>query len=204
MNTKNATVALIAALSYEILLKCSRTLIPPLFDAPLVLAIASILSFLVGLVMMIFLVFFYKDNRSNQGIARMSISLFACLVARFALRIPLMGGLIGFQATRLLGEALGFVMAILLFLLVLWFRRSVPVERKSLRQAASMLIAMLALGLATKAYALVDYARFLNSGRTAEYPPVFYSMMILLFVLTHASAIYFLVRYSQAQSMSQA
>jgi hypothetical protein len=203
MNTKNSAVALIAGLSYEVLLKLCRTLVPSLFDVPLVATTSSMLSLLVGLAMILFLVLIYKEHRSNQGVVRVSVSLVACLLVRFALRLLLVRGRIEFHVTRFVDVAIGLVTALLLFLLVLWFRRSVPVDRKSLRHAASLLATLLAIGLVTHLYSLIDYAHFMTSGIPTDDPPLCYHLMLLLFILTHASAIYFLLRYSQFKATPQ-
>jgi hypothetical protein len=203
MNEKNAAVALMAGLSYEVLLKLCRTFLPALLSISSVAAIASALSFLVGVLMILFLIFFYQGNRSNQGIARVSVLLVVCSFVRFVLRLPAVRDPMGFSAARFAEVALGLVTAFFLFLLVLWFRRSVPAERKSLRQAATLLITLLAVGLVSHVWSLVDYAHFVNSEIGAEYPPAFYHMMMLLFILTHVSAIYFLFRYTQFKATPQ-
>jgi hypothetical protein len=199
MNAKNTAYALITALSYEVVLKICRTFTPSLFEVRAITGITSVLSLLVGLVIIIFLFIFYRDNRVNRGVARLCLALIACFVLRFLLRLPTVRGLFGFQTDRLLAEGIGFLGAVLLLAVVLAFRRSVPAERRPLRQAASMLAVLLAVGVATAGYALYEYARFMSSGSTADHPASFYRLMFFLFILTHAAAIYFLLLYSRGR-----
>ena len=66
MNLKNMTIALIIALLYEILLKLSHILTPSLFNIPIVSGITSVLSFIVGVIIILFVFLFYTEERSNK------------------------------------------------------------------------------------------------------------------------------------------
>jgi hypothetical protein len=198
MNTKKFAIALIAGLSYEVLLKLCLTFAPSVLEHPALAAVSSILSFLVGVVLILFLLLFYKENRSNQKVAAVSLSLVACFALRFLLRLPALRSLVGYEPTRFVGEALGFATAILLFLLAWWYRSCIPGGGKSLRGAADVLAALLAVAVVPHIYSLIDYARFMSRGTTTDFPPAIYQVMFMLFVLTHASAMYFLYRYAQS------
>jgi hypothetical protein len=204
MNTKNTAVALIVALSYEVLVKLCRTFTPSVFEHPTVAAILSMLSFLVGIVLILFLLFFYQENRSNRRLAGVSFSLVACFALRFVLRLPVLRGLMGFQANRFLEEAIGFITAVLLFLFILWYRSGLAPGWKPLKRAAGILATLLGVALVPHAYSLVLFVLFMSSGIPTDFPPAIYQIMLLLFILTHASAIYFLYRYARFEATPQA
>ena len=203
MNTKRTAIALMIGLSYEVLLKLCHTFAPSVFEYSAIAAVSSILSFLVGVVLILFLLLFYKENRSNQKVAGVSLSLVACFALRFVLRLSVLRSLVGYETTRFTGDTLGFVIAVLLFLLVVWYRSCIPGERKSLKLAAEILAALLAVALIPHIYSFIDYTHFMSSGTTTDFPPAIYQVMFVLFVLTHASAIYFLYRYAQSRPTPQ-
>ncbi|MEJ2049877.1 MAG: hypothetical protein P8Y60_08580, partial [Calditrichota bacterium] len=62
LNLKNMTIALIIALCYEILLKLSRQFIPILFNHAPVINITQVLSFLTGIIIILFLILFYQQE----------------------------------------------------------------------------------------------------------------------------------------------
>jgi hypothetical protein len=191
------TISLIIALVYEILLKLSHILIPSLFNISPVSGITSVLSFIVGVIIILFMFSFYKEEKHNKKFELMLKLLIGCIVIHFMLRLPTTQRMIDFRAVRLLGDIIGFVKAILFFVLLILYRREIPSGEKLMTQATVFLIVMFGIGTVESLYSLIDFARFVISGITVNYSPIFYNIMFILFLITHLSIIYFLYRYYQ-------
>jgi hypothetical protein len=74
---------------------------------------------------------------------------------------------------------------------------------KSLRRATEVSAALLAVGVMPHTYSLIDYARLMSSETATDFPWAIDEIMLLFCVLTHASAIYPLVRFLHFKSISQ-
>ena len=120
MNLKNISIALIIALAYEVLLKLGYLLLPSLVDVSTVSGITSILSYIVGVTIILFVFFFYKEERSNTRIAMIVKILMGCIVLQFMFRLPITRAMSDYQVVRLAGEMVGFIRAILLFVLLIF------------------------------------------------------------------------------------
>lgn len=197
MNLKNMAITLIIALAYEVLLKLSYLLLPSSLDVSTVSGITSILSYIVGATIFLFVFFFYKEERSNTRIEMVLKILMGCIVLQFILRLPITRAMSDYQVVRLAGEMVGFIRAMLLFVLLIFYRRDIPSGEKSIRQAAAFVTVMFGIGVFQSLLSLVAFVRFVISGITVYHSPFFYSIMLALFLMTHVSIIYFLYRYYQ-------
>jgi hypothetical protein len=198
----NMTIALVIALAYEIVLKLARMTIPSLLDAPPVSGITSVLSLVVGLVIILFLLSFHNEEGSNKNIALVLKIVIGCFVLHFLSRLPMMRNLLGYQALRFVDEIIGFVTAVVLLVLLVLYGRAIPAGERSMKQAAVFLTVMLAIGVLRNAVSLAAYARFVISGATTDFSQPFYTTMVILFFMTHASIIYFLYRYYQLKTFT--
>jgi hypothetical protein len=75
-----ATFALMIALSYEILLKVSRLLVPSFFSLPLFPRAISALTFVVGAIMVVFLNYFQEEQRLAQRTQLIAKALIGCFL----------------------------------------------------------------------------------------------------------------------------
>lgn len=87
---------------------------------------------------------------------------------------------------------MGFVQAILFFILLILYKRKMPARAKSLLQATTLLTALFGIAILKSFYSLITFTRFILFGTIIQQPIMFYN---ILFVLTHLSIIYFLYCY---------
>ncbi|MEJ2505971.1 MAG: hypothetical protein P8Y81_06890, partial [Ignavibacteriaceae bacterium] len=130
MNLKNMIIALIIALLYEILLKLSYILTPSMFNIPIVSGITSVLSFIVGVIIILFVFMFYIEERSNQQLEMVLKILIGCIVLHFILRLPITRNMIDYKLVRLSGQIIGLIQAILYFVLLIFYKREIPSGEK--------------------------------------------------------------------------
>ena len=200
MNLKNMTIALIIALAYEIVLKLSHLFIPSLFNISPVFSITSVLSSIVGVIIILFMFSFYKEERTNKKVEMVLIILIGCIVLHFILRLPITRNMIDYKVVRLVGEIIGFFKAILLFVLLIFYKSEIPSDKKSIKQAAVFLAVVFGIGIIKSLYSLIAFTSFVISGITVNFSPIILNMMFILFLITHTSIIYFLYRYYQFKS----
>ena len=197
VNLKNMTIALIISLAYEMLLKLSHTLIPSLFNISVIPRITSVISFVVGVIIILFLFLFYQEERTNDKVALVLKLLIGCFVLQFILRLPITEKMIDYKMVRLIVALLGFINAILLFVLMIFYKREIPPEENLLNQAAMFITVMFGMNIIKSLYSFISFMRFVFSGITVHYSPIFHYILFVLFLVTHASIIYFLCRYYQ-------
>jgi hypothetical protein len=200
VNLKNATLALIVALAYEMLLKLSHAAIPFLFNTPAVGRVTSGLSIAVAAVIVLFLYLFLKEERSNKEVEAVVLLLAGCIVLRSILRFLPAREPTAYQALGLVRQIIGLATSVLLFVLVLFYRKGLASGPKLLKQAASLVAVMFGIGMIPSALSLAVFARFVVSAATIELPPLFYSMMLVLFLMTRTAVIYFLLQYHRLKS----
>ncbi len=197
MNLKNMTIALIVALGYEMLLKLSHIIKPSLFDTHLVSAVTSLLSFFVFVIIVLFLSLFYKNEQFNNEIAVVLKILIGCFALSFALRLAIIQNLIDYHQVRLLQESVGFIQAILLFIILIFYKSTFPSGERLLSNAALCLTVMFGIGIIKSLFSLIIFLRFVISGIAINLSPIFSGIMVIIFLITHISIIYFLYRYYQ-------
>jgi hypothetical protein len=195
MNLKNMTIAFIISLVYEILLKLSHIVTPALFNFSLVSGITSVLSFIVGITIIMFMYFFYKEEKYNKNIELILKILIGFIVIHFIIRLPLAERMIDFKVVRLVGEVLGFIKSILFFAFLILYKREIPSNEKLIAQATVFITIMFGFGIIKSLYSVINFSRFVISGITINYSPIFYNIMFILFLTTHVSIIYFLYCY---------
>lgn len=195
MNLKNMTIILIIASAYEILLELSHLFIPSLFNISPVSNITSVLSFVVGVIIILFMFSFYREERTNKKVEMVLKILIGCIVLHFILRLPITRNMIDYKVVRLVGEIIGLINAILLFILLIFYKSGIPSAKKSIKQAAVFLTVMFGIGIIKSLYSLITFTRFVISGITVNFSPIFLNMMLILSLITHTSIIYFLYRY---------
>ena len=198
-NLKNVTIALMIALAYEILLKVGHLLFPSLMKGAVISSMTSVLFFIVGVIIILFLFYFYSEERSNKNVGLIMKILVVFFILNFLFRLPPVNKVISPGSIHTAKEIFGFITSILLFLFMLFYTRGIPASEKSLHQAATFVLVMFGIGVIKSLYSLVIYFRFLIAGVTSLFPPLFYNMMFVLFLLTHLSMIYFLYRYYQVK-----
>ena len=200
MNLKNMIIALIIALLYEILLKLSHILTPSMFNIPIVSGITSVLSFIVGVIIILFVFMFYIEERSNQQLEMVLKILIGCIVLHFILRLPITRNMIDYKLVRLSEQIIGLIQAILYFVLLIFYKREIPSDEKLLKHATVILTIIFGIGIIKSLYSLITFTRFIIAGIEVNFSPIFLNMMFILFLMTHTSIIYFLYRYWQFKS----
>ncbi len=195
MHIKNVTLALIAALIYEVLLKLGRIVIPTAFYSSAVTALTSILFFIVSIIIILFVVFFYGEEKVYKTVRFVLQILIIALLVQFLVRLPFAGKIMDYQAARVARELIGLLVAFLFFALMVVYKRVVPAVEKSLQRAAFFLTIMLGIGVIKNLSSFIVYMRFVFSGRTIEFSTQFYDLMFVLFLITHLSIIWFLYQY---------
>jgi CDP-diglyceride synthetase len=193
------TIALMAALAYEMVLKFLHLISPSLFNVHAVSGVTSLLTFLVGCIIVLFLLSFYNEERSDRNVALILKILLAFFIVAILFRLPIVQNLMGFQTTRLFSEMIGSVVAICLFVLIIFYGKSISAEKNALKQAAVFLTVMLGIGMLKSIFSSVLYVQFVVSGAMTDPFASFYAAMTILFFITHASMIYFLYRYYQVK-----
>ncbi len=191
------TIALIITLAYEILLKLTHIFIPSLFYISPVPGITSMISFISGVIIILFVFLFYKEESSNKKVGLALILIIGCFVPHTILRLPITREIFDFKIIRLLGEIVGFIRAILLFILLIFYRREIPSNEKLLKHATIFITIMFGFGIIKSLFSLISFARFFISGITIDFSPIFFTMIFILFLISHASIIYFLYHYYQ-------
>jgi hypothetical protein len=197
VNARSMTVALMMAVAYKILLKVGHVVVPSFFEVPAVRAVNTLLSAAVAVVIILFLVAFHNEEGAGGRLGTVLKVLIACLILRFILR---MGAALDHQAVRLAGEALGVLVSILLFVVIAIYRRRIASGRSSLRGAATVVEVMLGIGAVKSLVSFGYLVRFVASGVITEFPQALYSVMLVLFLVTSGSLLYFLFRYYELKS----
>jgi hypothetical protein len=197
MNVRKLSIALMIALTYELLSKLGHAIVPSITNIP---AFSAIPSILILLIIILFLYFFHLEERANRVIGRVLVLLLSFFVIRLLLKTLVVSNSLPFTVIRLSGFCAGLAISILLFVLMFLYQKTIPLQVKHLQQATIFTTAMFGIGILKSLGALIDYSRFLITGNTTDYPPLFMHLMTLLFMLTHLSMIYFLFRYHQFKS----
>ncbi|MCI0513902.1 hypothetical protein L0128_11870 [candidate division KSB1 bacterium] len=195
MNLKNLTLALIGVLIYELVLKLSHHFVPSFFELAPVAAITSIIFFISGIIIILFMICFYQAERTHQTIKLACQIIIAGMVLNFILRLPLMQNRIDLQVIRMVREVIGCLNAMFLFILVVAYRQSLPDRAKSLKQAAGVLAILFGFGIIKTLLAAIYYSRFVVTGVTRDVSPWVNYFWLILFLVTHLSLIYFLYWY---------
>ncbi len=107
MNSKTSNVALIIALSYEILFKLWGMLLPSFTKLPLISGFTRVLSFAVGIIIIIFMYYFYKDERANKKITTSMKLLIIFFIIQCILRLTTVRHLIGYSGVFIAAEVAG-------------------------------------------------------------------------------------------------
>lgn len=200
LNLKNITEALIIALVYEIFLELSHLIVPSLFNLPAVSVIRPVLSFCVSLTIILFLFLFYKEEGSNRTLGILIKIVIGCFLLLFILRLPMTQDVLWYQTARLLREIIGPIAAIFLFSISVFYRKGIPSGQRLLMQASTFVIVMFGIGIIKDLLSLTFFSRFVIFGTTTSFPPIFYHIMLILLLMTHASMIYFLYCYYKFKS----
>jgi hypothetical protein len=201
MNLKNMTAAMIAALVYEVILKLTHVLTPSLHHISLMAGITTMLAYLTRAILVIFLYFFYQEEKdTDRMIRRLLIPVLACFALILVLRIPALRVMLAVTVTRVLGQSVGLVVSVLLLFVVLVYRKSVPGSQRRLRQAALFVSITFGIGVITSLARFVEITRFAASGEATEHSPAFFGVMLVVFLVTHVALIYFLYEYYRLKS----
>jgi hypothetical protein len=196
VNPRYTTVALIVALLYEVLLKLGHSFVPSLFDAAPVVRATSVLSLCVALVIVLFLISFYGEERANKKIGLLVLILIGFMIVRSLGRLPTARDALDYKVFSLVGGAMAFVQSVLMFTLMMLYARTIP-PGGNLRHAAVLVTAVFGVNVIKNLLSLAFYMRFFVAGIATEFAPAFYDIMLVLFLVTHAAIVYFLYRYYQ-------
>jgi hypothetical protein len=126
--------------------------------------------------------------------------LIACFVLRVVMRLEVMGAALDHQKVRVAGDVVGVAISILLLVVIMLYRAEIPSGPKPLRRASAIVAVMFGIGVVKNLVSLGYLVRFDASGAMTEFPPAFYNMMFVLFLLTNGSVLYFLFRYYELKS----
>jgi hypothetical protein len=197
LNLKNMTIALIIALCYEILLKLSRQFIPILFHNASLTNTTQVLSFLTGIIIILFMILFYQQEGTDKKVKLVLKILIGLLILHFILRLPFTEYLINYRAARLTGEIIGFIQAVFLFLLLIFYQNQISPREKLFKQAAVFLTIMFGITIFRNLFSLIFYTYFIISGISVTFSPLFYQVLFFLFLITRVTIIWFLYGYYQ-------
>jgi hypothetical protein len=200
MNIRSMTFALIVAVAYTILLKLGHVLAPSLFEVSAVGVAKAVMSVAVGVVIILFLVAFHNEEKAKGRLATALKVLIACFVLRVVMRLEVMGAALDHQKVRVAGDVVGVAISILLLVVIMLYRAEIPSGPKPLRRASAIVAVMFGIGVVKNLVSLGYLVRFDASGAMTEFPPAFYNMMFVLFLLTNGSVLYFLFRYYELKS----
>ncbi len=200
MNEKNMTLLMIIALSYEIALKLVIVFMPTIVHSQIFAVVTKLLSLFVGIVIILFMFFFYNKEKSNKRIQTVLKILIACIILSFILRLPVTRNIFGYSDALFVGEIVGLIQALLLLVLIILYKKTIPSQEKALKQTAVFVAIMFSVGVIKSGYVLINYSVFITTGVTADASPIWFKISFVLFLLTHISIIYFLCRYYRYQN----
>jgi hypothetical protein len=200
LNVKNMTVALIIAVVYTILLKLSHVVAPSLFELSAVGTVKAVLSVAVGVVIILFLLSCHHEEGADGRLAAALKLLIGCFVLRVVLRLAGAGEAIDHQALRLAGDVVGVAVSALLFVVMVLYVGRVPSGQGPLKRASALVAVMFGIGVVKSLVSLGYLVRFAASGAMTEFPPALYNAMLVLFLVTNGSILYFLFRYYELKS----
>ena len=197
MNAKNMSLALIAVLVYEVLLKLTHILTPSLHEISFVTDIIPILRIVTGIILVTFVYFFYREEKQSGGIGRLLKATLLCVALSVIIKLPILKGAVDVILLRVIGQYIGLIISVLLLLVIAVYKKTVPAEHNRLHQAAMFLSVTFAIAIVTSAVRCFEITRFAVSGEMTVHSPAFFFFMFILFLVTHAAAINFLCRYYQ-------
>ena len=195
MNVKYATVALIAVLFYEILLKTIHFLIPSVFTVSFFSSITSVLAVLSRIIILLFLYYFYQEEKSNRKIALILKILLFSFVCVYILKLSVLSKIIDYHVIVLSRHLFSFLNTVLFFIFIIIYKRECISEYKLLTRASVFVAIMFGIGIIKSLLALASYLRFVFSGYMTSFSPEFYHVVFLIFILTHLALLYFLFQY---------
>jgi len=195
LNLSRVTIALMAALLYEILLKLSHSFAPFIFGIPLVASITSLLNVLTGVLSILFLFYFLQKEKDNGPLELVLKMTLGVVILAFLYRLPLPHSVNDFKTFRFIGEILGFAGAALFFLTLQMYRKNIPQSARLFQQAIAVLSVVFAIDMLKSLYSLITFARFILFGAIVDFPIAFHRAMFVLFIIGHVTLIYFLYQF---------
>ncbi len=193
--TRIAAVALIFALIWEMVYKLGHSAVPESMVPYPFLTITWIMTLLVSLIVLAFLVLFYRVERDNPALRKTLVALVAALVLRLGFRLALAAGTVSHGTQHLVGGIFTVLIAMLLLTAIVAFFTRLPATLPSLHKATLAVMVLYLLGLFRSVIELVMYARFLSSGAMYEPSGALWGVLVALFLATHLALIWFLYRY---------
>jgi hypothetical protein len=191
MNIKNLTFTFIIGLLYEILLHICTIFI----NIDSIYRITHLISILLGLVILAFIIEFYKKEKSDKTLKRILEIIIVFFVVSIILSLSVSGNMNNLKMIRLLENIIRLINAVLFFILLIHIRKIIKVDNKVFLQAATLLTFILGIGIFIKLYSIITYLRFFISGVTAGSSPLIVNGIFVLFLLNRLSLILFLYRY---------
>lgn len=197
MNITKISIALLIALIFEIVKKVFYFLLPSAVNIPIISTSMSILSAIVIAIVLMFLVAFYQEEKTNKNIQIVLQFLIVCFVLLIILKLPVISRVIQYRYVDISIEIINTIKSVIYFLFIILFRKEIFLVDKRLLQASNFLSLMLGIGILKSLYSLIQYSQYMLSGTESQFSSFFYCMMFLIFLFTHLSFIYFLYRYYQ-------
>ncbi len=197
MNLKHMTVLLIAVLIYEVVLKLTHVLLPSLHEISLVASVTAGLRYVTGVILVAFIYLFYMAEKEYGGIRQVAGLIMIFVALNVILRLLVTRGTGDHASIRVVSQLAGLSISVLFFMLVVVYRRNVPLAQKPLRCAALLVAVTFGIGIGTSLVKSIEITRFAVHGEMTDHSPLFFNLMFVLFLVTHAAVIYFLYRYYQ-------
>ena len=191
MNMKTLTGAFIIGLLYEVLLHICTLF----FNIEAIYRITHLISILFGLVILAFIMEFYKKEKSNKNLKRILEILIGLFIVHLILSLPIAGNMSDLKIVRLSENTVRFIISILLFVLLVNITKIIKGDHKTFHRAAALLAYMLGIVIFVKLYSFISYLRFFISGAADNPSSLILNGIFVLFLLTRLSMILFLYRY---------
>lgn len=199
MTLRSATMLLIAGSVYTVLHKAAYGLSPALGSSGPGATVTSILWLLATFTLILFAYAFLKDVHPPAPL-RLPLTLIMVFTGFVIVsRLPFWSPDHGAQARRVLFGAAALLNSVALLFFVLALIRAVPVEsslRRPLQMLAWALAASIVLGLVSAGYT----SHYLLTQQEVEPLPVLRPLAMLVFLLTYAATLWFLVRFRRLGS----
>ena len=195
MNIRNVTYALIAALIYETFFKLVYFLDPGIISSTFVSAVSKVLSFAVGIIVILFLYYFYKQEKSHKHLAVMMKALIIVFMLQYMMRLSGIQNLFSNSSIQLSRSILNVAQSLILFISLILLIKFLPAEPKKLKESAVVLSVFFGIGIAKNIYMLILYIRYLESGFMLQVDQTFHLIFFVIFLLFHLSLIWFLFTY---------
>ncbi len=195
MNLKNMTIVFMLVIVYTMLNKLGHGIAPVLFESSGVASITKILTQLSKIVVFIFLILFFLDQAEKSPLKSWFKALIVCHLVTLLLNIPFVINVLGPIDSRFMRLGLGALVSILFLIVLIFYKKQLPVKETELVKATNVLTIVLAIEILKALWVLIEFGRYYFTGFMTEHSPGFYQGMLVYFLISQGVLFWFLYRF---------